>query len=51
MITGKQIDRSRNCKRVSSLQDELGEGVVNDIDDEEAHGLTAEAALESCQEA
>lgn len=36
---------------VSNLQDELGEGVVNVIDDEEARRLMAEAALKSCQEA
>jgi len=38
-------------ERVSNLQDELGEGVVNVIDDEEARRLMAEAALKSCQEA
>lgn len=37
-------------ERVSNLQDELGEGVVNVIDDEEARHLMAEAALKSCQE-
>ena len=38
-------------ERVSNLQDELGEGVVNVIDDEDARRLMAEAALKSCQEA
>ncbi|XP_058775129.1 protein NETWORKED 2D-like [Vicia villosa] len=38
-------------ERVSNLQDELGEGVVNVIDDEEARHLMAEAALKSCQDA
>ncbi|KAG5059193.1 hypothetical protein AAZX31_01G022400 [Glycine max] len=36
-------------ERVSTLQDELGEGV--DIEDDEARRLMAEAALKSCQEA
>jgi hypothetical protein len=38
-------------ERVSNLQDELGEGVVNVIDDEEARRLMAQAALKSCQDA
>ncbi|KAG4986103.1 hypothetical protein JHK84_034054 [Glycine max] len=36
-------------ERVSTLQDELGEGV--DIEDDEARHLMAEVALKSCQEA
>ncbi|GAU45482.1 hypothetical protein TSUD_191010 [Trifolium subterraneum] len=38
-------------ERVQNLQDELGEGVVNVIDDEDARRLMAQAALKSCQDA
>ncbi|XP_045833369.1 protein NETWORKED 2D-like [Trifolium pratense] len=38
-------------ERVSNLQDELGEGVVNVIDDEDARRLMAQQALKSCQDA